>query len=1027
MEKTDAYTTFLLDYREPGDLPDLKVLCQFFATSLTFVKLNEISLYIDDRQMLLLKKKESPPMGLEIPRSIVRTTKDQLMTIAGVETSRVQLDAKYLNVTHYKPVVEPTGSFARFFSKIAAPQVTTKDKITSSNLHEYTTASIFLRIATATITTKVSTKFSAELERATKKPPPKTTFLACLTMSKDEQDASEHESVIFENVIPSTAGKIFIGFPTHQTTSFKAHISAHSVIPTVERENIDLNARIIKNWNIEMLRTAGILGRIMYVDEMTTLGRRAAGLKPSDLEALYPDAMHIMQQFTFGLSTPSSAVGEHIAEAFWSCTKYTDIELLSTKGVLPSTKVRLAGGVDFLDNLPMLPPKLIAGAPDFVQILKRGGYVGEITITDIKHELSDKPLSDKKAVQFLKWLAKEVGSGEMDEFQAKMLLDNVIVLPPKPSEKSEKPGGPEDAPFALMAVRYYASTESTTTPRFGEDLPLPPTCLPHFISRELTGPELKSLAWTELGIPEWLAFVINSREKLPVEQCLTKAPPFANQVLALISKDWDKLVPTIKAYVLECLKDLPCIPTKQGMKIPRESYLPVVKLFSDLPIIHGLQGVKERFLVALGVRKTVELELVFRRLTDGVDGEKWSHVDLLKYLISVREDIPSEDMKKLRNAALWKAEPRTSTTMYRANQLYAPSAAHRTLQLPVFWWPGEWTENGSQFHFLNKLGLQMYPSADTLFKLAASKDPKIRASALGYLVRHFVENGYDSKHIAKTNIAFLPIEKSERLVRPSQCFSGPAAALFGFNLLHQSLREYAAQFGVRPDPPIEDCCEQIIKSPPVSWRDGRAVFEYLGTRLKEINSPLANKVGTSFLVPTMREKEVHHLTPRLCYIGEQNHQYAKIFDFVDFGPAANSFLMHCGSKPEPSPRELAYRLAAEPAKLYRLFQSEEKYLALLKKIALEWSSLKRDDNLVHALKQSSCLGAYKEIVGVDSGSKDEDNVKEFLLAKAQDIYIQDDITAYRVFKGQIAVAPEDEALEALYKVCFLLARFCSLC
>ena len=108
-------------------------------------------------------------------------------------------------------------------------------------------------------------------------------------------------------------------------------------------------------------------------------------------------------------------------------------------------------------------------------------------------------------------------------------------------------------------------------------------------------------------------------------------------------------------------------------------------------------------------------------------------------------------------------------------------------------------------------------------------------------------------------------------------------------------------------------------------------------------------------------------------------------------------------------------------------QSEEKYLALLKKIALEWSSLKRDDNLVHALKQSSCLGAYKEIVGVDSGSKDEDNVKEFLLAKAQDIYIQDDITAYRVFKGQIAVAPEDEALEALYKVCFLLARFCSLC
>lgn len=53
----------------------------------------------------------------------------------------------------------------------------------------------------------------------------------------------------------------------------------------------------------------------------------------------------------------------------------------------------------------------------------------------------------------------------------------------------------------------------------------------------------------------------------------------------------------------------------------------------------------EKLLVALGVRRHVELQLVFNRLL-GAGG--WSVVDLVKYLVSVRENLTADEMEKLK-------------------------------------------------------------------------------------------------------------------------------------------------------------------------------------------------------------------------------------------------------------------------------------------------------------------------------------------------------------------------------------------
>jgi hypothetical protein len=62
-------------------------------------------------------------------------------------------------------------------------------------------------------------------------------------------------------LIPS--GKIFIGLSTNQSTGIGMHVHSQ-LIPTIPRENIDLQNPYIKIWNEEILISIGKIARIMY-------------------------------------------------------------------------------------------------------------------------------------------------------------------------------------------------------------------------------------------------------------------------------------------------------------------------------------------------------------------------------------------------------------------------------------------------------------------------------------------------------------------------------------------------------------------------------------------------------------------------------------------------------------------------------------------------------------------------------------------------------------------------------------------
>ncbi|KAG5950164.1 hypothetical protein E4U53_005421 [Claviceps sorghi] len=1081
-DKASHHTTFVLDYRNSTTpMPNLLSVSQFLATSLTFVALQNIEFWIDDYQILSLRKKSSPPAEMALPRDLEARTKEGLMKITGIARTSTQIDASYMSVIGWKPQAATTTfksssdsytpneapSLRSFFARLTAtasqaglrPKAQSEESLVQPQIAEDVTktsaSTIFLSATSATIQTKVSSSFASELERATKKPPPKTTKISILTASYDEAEASEVPAAhaafktvtdVFASVLPSKkpGGRIFIGFPTMQTTGAGMHVSAPSVIPTVEREAIDLNARWVRTWNIELLRAAGIVSRLAFANEMSDLGRRVrlsgeSGKKISSsvVEKYMPEALHALKTFTFGDSTPSGQVGQIMEEAFWTCFKKASIEIFSSQGVLQTTQVRLESAElsGFVERIPVVPDAMKTSP--FVKKLIDFGLVSHITVMDVRQELEAKALTKSQMIKFISWAGKKSLSGELDPGSRAALLDVAVAT------VSDEQSGEI---IALGSIANYPSLNNLPA-----HVPIPPTTIPFAFTTSSSPAELQALGWVPLEVLPWTRFLLETADSRVEEESVTRSPKFAVQVLTILSKNWDTVSNKDKTVLASLLQSRPVMPTRLGMRRPGDSFFPTVKLFDDLPVIQGCEKVKEKFLVAVGVRKTVDLETIFSRLlnnSEGDDQKKWSHLELVKYLASVQNDIPSDDLKKLRESRFCPAEAgpkgmastQGSKALYKVSELFEPKDALRALGLTILQWPGppgSFRPSSPEARFLALLGLRNFPSVPELVELMSSKDDTLRTAAMTYFIANHHSNRYGAFDLGESQRPILPLQGSTQLVPPSKCFTNEKAAVLGFHVLRRDLHDHANKFGVARDPPMVECVNKLLASPPQDQQSAVILFGYFASRITEVRENSLVKLRNAPLIPVSRRNiaklpsssskttsersEVSHISPSRAYLGT-SATYGEIFDFVDFGQEANAFLFHCGAKSEPTKLEVAHMACNEPARLLSVLQSSEKYLDLLKSLAESSATLHRDKDLWRKLKTSPCLLAYKELSQPTSTNKgdlidleeDEAPIKQYQLASAKQIVVLDDIISYRLFKEHLICAPEEDVLENFY-------------
>ena len=583
------------------------------------------------------------------------------------------------------------------------------------------------------------------------------------------------------------------------------------------------------------------------------------------------------------------------------------------------------------------------------------------------------------------------------------------------------------------------------------EFPIPSTVMPFKFTRSLNKHDLESLGWSELQIVPWIRWLLEvakNRNVVSEEQDLTSSAKFSSQLLPLLSKQWDSLSQSSRASLIEVLAAKTVIPTKLGMKKPAEAYFPNVKLFDDLPTITGLQTVKDRFLIALGVRKTIELGVVFDRLL-ALDGKKstkdrpqWSHMDLIHYLASVRDDIPREDYKRLQNTAicprLLKDEEPDLTKRYKVSVLYEPRPELRELGLPILSWQGIYKGASPEGRLLSALGLRTVPPVEELIavmaKAGAQNNPDLRDKALTYFLSHHHAHGYGAFDYSKVQIPFLPLEnKPGQLAAPGKCYIDEGAVLLGFDVLKRDWVPHAQKFGIPVHPPIHACIDILDRRPPTSHREAKALFSYFAGRLGEIGPPYISRLREMNFVPIVaknKEKSIvkAHEPPSNCFLGESDN-YGEIFNYVDFGHEANSFLLRCGCKPEPSIIEIAQILVREPARISSTFRNPEKYLSLLRRLADNITVLKKNKEMFREMRNAPFLLASKDLPTADPPSTasterhddmddlDDDDgqgIREYQLCSAGNAIIVDDYITFNLFKANILAAPQEETLEDFY-------------
>ncbi|KAK7185409.1 hypothetical protein DPSP01_001970 [Paraphaeosphaeria sporulosa] len=1081
-------TTFSLDYRQadlsspsynPAKVPNLPTLCQFLATSLTFVGLQSLELHVDNHKVASFTKKTSPPADLAVPRGLKTETDGGFMRVAKVSQQHSQIDAEWSNVIAsaqnppkraaemVQAEVRNAGTALKsFFSKFSAPTpkaskpaLTAKASGTLSHdtndIAGESTGVIFLQVCTVEVDTRVAKSFAAEIERATKKPPPRKTRIALLTSpyqdptipsSTGTGKTADLAEKLFSEVLPTKTGRIFIGFPTAQTTGVLAHISAPSLIPTVERENVDLNARYISQWNIELLRVAGLACRILYASDMADIQKRY-GQEPMD--NLIQRAIYVFQQFTSNASHPSTVLGEKVEEAFWSCSKERSIEMLSSKGVMASKLVRMpAETLSFLGEVPMVPQDLATKTYTFMAALHQRGFISELTMADIREGLESRALTEDELAEFLKWSGAKLESNEIDKNGIRSLFEITVAnVDTSPDENSGRI-------LALGDVSTYINTA-----RISPTLPVPVDTIPFAFSKSIPTKQLQMFGWLELSMVRWLRHMT----AVPQLQEFQSSEKMATQVLSLTAKCWDQLDGSSKEAVVHILSPHTIMPTKTGMHKPEASYFPTVKLFDDLPTVKPFPGSKEKFLAALGVRKTVELSVVFDRMRNQdskspSEKASWNHVDLIRYFASVLDEMPKKDLDRLKETPFLPGEgaPVQHGQLFKASDLYAPDQAILSMGLIQVKLPFEFGQSVRESALLLALGLKQWPDsialANIMHKAGQANDKPLYVTALNYFIQNHYKHGYasEARALATLSLPILPTEQAPwpTLVGPFQCYTNERASCLGYAILRADLRPHAEKFGVQQNPDIQDCVQRLIKAPPKTRLDAEMQFSYFASRSTELDQrrPLLTSISSATIVPVFRKYYLepasvgfedrkraqsgkaemrlhHHDPPETVFVG-QDQEWQGILDYVQYGAEATNFLLKAGAKHEPSSTDLAYLMCQNPVRFLNKI-GQEKYLDLLRKLAGQADTLWKDKELAKTLVSSRILLGYRDIrdekkslaAAQDDNLDDLDEPgvsREWSLNSANEVVIIDDINFFFRFRDYIIAAPQEEVLEEFY-------------
>jgi hypothetical protein len=1076
---SDPWTVFDMPLRESATIPPPFDLTRFLASSITFmVNLETVSIFFDDKRLARLQKTVGIPREISLAPVNSHLHKKHksdkgFMNVTSIQQTALNIKAEvmtwvYISGTEKRappPTLIPKPSVPKaggFFSSLfgfstpqrgntplppAAPKVEEK----KHDPHVIIETSVTLSTFSAAIEVKLDSKTSTELQRSTKKRPPAKMKCDMIYTGKTEYDLSKGEDdslpfktgSVFQGLRADLDGtghaKIFIGHSTGQTTGIGGHMSAR-FIPTVERESIDLMDRNVAVWNRELLWVGGYLCRCAYELELSNIQMLWEGAIPpkaslpseevqSQLTAM---ALHASRFFTFRTSTPSADISYHLQTAFFSCAP-PDLPIMSLSGIRPASTVRIPDPqfTGFLKRLPVLPQQMLDDCAPMVALLREKRIIKETTFQDVLDELSARPLMEEEMIACLKWWTTLSRQGETSQspelLRVRTQLINAALLLTKDTTSTSS----SERIVPLSVIESFINKKASSGSHIPTTGPLPDYVLPFSISQHFTADALATaMPWNEFTIVQWLAHICSSEGVVDVEHDISLSPVYAEEVLVILSRSLPSLPHKSQPEIRALLKSKTCIPTSGGMMTAENSYFPNADIFKDLPVVKlpsgtPIKGNLEKVLDMLGVRKHVELQMVFDKIKTG----DWTIHDLIKYLVSVQSALSAEEIRRLELTSAFLAEGAYATSdgktkRYQARELYEPLDIMRNLNLPVIAWGTNprWRASSEEAKFLFKLGLRKFPPLTTLINKCAQEEEPIRTAALKYLLDNLTSHYVDYHPAQFGTIPFIPSLKDgvDSMSTPKEVYITPEWAKLGFSVLRPVTQhpDLGSKLKLQRHPSPDILISLLQRQPPKDERQAKDWFEILASRIPEFNSKHLSVLSETSFVPTKSGENgsLRYLPPSRCFFGVSGRPrlHSKLFVFVDFGPSAKGFLAACGTKNEPSVEEVAQILISDPHKFYDMAEGTENFLNELRNIAVNNSSLSQG-TLLRLKKGPVLLGIRRKPSGGEKTELEEDTWDlQYDLKRADQIIVADDTSSYQLFGDKFFAAPQEDLLENFY-------------
>eukprot|EP01135_Chromosphaera_perkinsii_P000161 Nk52_evm57s32 gene=Nk52_evmTU57s32 len=600
----DDLTVFVMDPRDPFKVENVEEFGLFLCKCIGFTKaLGDISIAIDSKVIMNLGKQllEKTPLPLE-----------KLDPWKGSYMKEMLLGGMFGFAS--KHLVSPNGIFLLEHITLQKMIISVRswDSMSSATKIE---EQIQMSIASGGVKVQVAEEFAQRMLRVTKKRPPKATnvqLMFALYHSGDgaglkvginsEQGTSEGESLSLSLTPTVTAnsrhnksssdrfqhlkkvlypypfeGRVFIGFPTHQSTGSSYHLACH-VIPTVERESIDFIDADIGIWNQEMLAIPGIMSRMIFEYFMTRLNERALEgfrtlpglptnetssgvctlISSGELEvnaqsAAYVNLRDMEEEAVFAVQSllsskraaPIEQVGEILHESFFPRfgSSYPDSgpRILTSHGVVASSTARLPkDGMEkfVMKAVPVVSIYFYNQCRDFFErdLLQRG-LIKHVTYEDVIEEVKLTVFDQKKGIELLKWwIAFKKKYNSAKNRSILRTINNALHANLRIYEDSSDSDSECDRERKIIQFSSFASFLNPKVIPFHKYSELctlvPENCLPLKISNLLRIEELTVLDWwKQMSVLDWLDFIA-SRPEFETSQ------KFSEQVFEVVYKNF---------------------------------------------------------------------------------------------------------------------------------------------------------------------------------------------------------------------------------------------------------------------------------------------------------------------------------------------------------------------------------------------------------------------------------------------------------------------------------------------------------